>query len=152
MDTEDKNVLAVQVRYPKFSLRVIVAHAPQETDKPDVRERFFQSLKVEIERGELNGDSIVVMGDMNGRLQSDEPLNSVSPNGESLKELIEDHKLHVANFHPNSVGKWTRIQPTKKGLEQSVIDYILLDEGMYGQVADVVIDESVKFFRTTVLS
>ena len=41
----DNNILAVQVKYPKFNLRVIVAHAPQETANPDVRERFFQSLK-----------------------------------------------------------------------------------------------------------
>ena len=136
VDTEDSgnNILAAQIRYPNFNLRVIVAHAPQESDKPDVREQFFQSLKVEIERGQLNGDQVVVMGDMNGRLNGD---SEYSPNGECLKSLIEEHQLCVANFHPNSVGKWTRIQEKKKTIEKSIIDYILVEEKLYSDIIDM---------------
>ena len=143
IDTDDdpKNILAVQIRYPNFSLRVIVAHAPQETDKPNIREQFFQSIKVEVERGQLNGDIIVVMGDMNGRLSSDESANSYSPNGEFLKDLIDEHKLLVANFHPNSTGKWTRIQQKKERVEQSIIDYILVEEKTFSDIINVAVDE-----------
>ena len=40
---EDKNILAVKVMYPDCSIRVIAAHAPQETDKKDIREGFSRT-------------------------------------------------------------------------------------------------------------
>ena len=43
---EEKNILAVQIKYPNRSIRVIVAHAPQETDKQETRENFFQNLRL----------------------------------------------------------------------------------------------------------
>ena len=90
----------------------------------------------------MNGDTVVIMGDMNARIANDsEEGNERSPNGESLKVFIEEHKLHVANFHPNTVGKWTRIQETKAGTEQSQIDFILVDESVYGGMVDMVVDE-----------
>lgn len=138
LENEDKNILAVQVKYPNFSVRLIVAHAPQETDDADDRLRFFQGLKLEVERGELNGDKIVLMGDMNGRVN---PPDSHSPNGESLKSLTEEHQLKIANLHPNTLGKWTRIQK-KGGCEcKSAIDFILLDECLYDSLTDMVVDE-----------
>ena len=102
----DKNILAVQIVYPNFTLRVIVGHAPQETDKSEVRERFFESLKLEVERGQLNGDRIMVVGDMNGRIQKEEDSDVInSPNGHSLTNLSDECGLHVSNFHPNTIGK-----------------------------------------------
>jgi exonuclease III len=164
----DQNILAVQIKYPKFSLRVIVAHAPQEKVTPDVRERFFQSLKLETERGELNGDSILVMGDMNGRVDCQETKETPtetdtttttattttttttttptsSPNGKALKEFMTEHGLFAANFHHNTIGKWTRIQQTKKNTEMSAIDYILLDEYLYSAIANLIVDECKAF-------
>ena len=79
---------------------------------------------------------------MNARIGSgSDGGNERSPNGESLQIFIEEHKLHVANFHPNTVGKWTRIQETKAGTEQSQIDFILVDESVYGGMVDMVVDE-----------
>ena len=154
----DNNILAVQVKYPKFNLRVIVAHAPQETANPDVRERFFQSLKLETERGQLNGESILVLGDMNGRLDSEKDKEdkeykenlspnkeNSSPNGKALKEYLTEHGLLAANLHPNAVGKWTRIRPTKKNTEISAIDFIILDEALYTSIANLTVDECKAF-------
>ena len=138
---EDKNILAVQVKYPNRSIRVIVAHAPQETDKQENRERFFHNMKLETERAELNGESILIVGDMNGRIAENGKLCS-SPNGEYLNTFINEHSLRVANFHTSASGKWTRIQQTKVGEEKSAIDYILLDESLYCGVKEVLIDES----------
>ena len=45
-ENEDRNIIAVQVKYPNLSLRVIVAHAPQETDKIETRERFFPRFEI----------------------------------------------------------------------------------------------------------
>ena len=141
--TDEGNVLSVKVRYPNFTLRVIVGHAPQETDKLEIRQSFFESLKLEVERGQLNGDYVLVLGDMNGRLESAKGklLKGHSGNGELLIELVNQHNLNIANLHPNTTGWWTRIRNTKKKLEQSQIDFILLDEHLYGSITDVVVDE-----------
>ena len=142
----DKNILAVQIVYPNFTLRVIVGHAPQETDKSEVRERFFESLKLEVERGQLNGDRIMVVGDMNGRIQKEKDSDVTnSPNGHSLTNFIDECGLHVSNFHANTIGKWTRIQITDKSEKRSAIDYILLDESLYGGFNEMIIDECKAF-------
>ena len=140
---EDKNILAVKVMYPGWSIRVVVAHAPQETDKQEIREGFFQNLKLEVERGELNGDSILVVGDMNGRVESglENEDERLSPNGKYLKSLVDEHHLKIANFHATAIGKWTRIQQSKKGVVKSVIDYMLLDETLSNSVLELTIDE-----------
>ena len=146
-ESDEKNVLAVLVKYPSISLRVIVGHAPQETANPDARERFFESLKVEVERGQLNGDKIVVMGDMNGRIEQENDVNVIkasvgSPNGLSLKMFLDEHRLHVANFHPDTVGEWTRIQKSNKGEKKSSIDYVILEEETYDELMEMIIDEA----------
>ena len=141
-DNEDKNVMAVQIKYPNFSLRVVVAHAPQESDSTEMRERFFSAVKLEIERGQLNGDQVIIMGDMNGRICDKGGGEQYSPNGDSMKCLIEEHTLQVANFHPTTEGKWTRIQKTKKGERKSIIDYIMVDEFLYNKISELMIDES----------
>ena len=101
--------------------------------------KFFQGLKLEVERGELNGDQIIVVGDMNARVHPTGPPHS--PNGEYLKSLIDEHKLNIANFHANALGKWTRIQKKEIGEVKSAIDFVLLDEHLFDGLTDMVIDE-----------
>ena len=79
---EDKNILAVKVMYPDCSIRVIAAHAPQETDKKDIREGFFQNLKLEVERGEINGELILVLGHPLSSASYLQPCNRLPRNSE----------------------------------------------------------------------
>ena len=141
--SEEGNILAVQVRYPNLTMRVVVGHAPQETEKLEIRQNFFESLKLEVERGQLNGEAVLVLGDMNGKLETVDGkiLKDHSGNGKLLSELISQHNLMVANLHPSTTGRWTRIRQTKKNLEQSQIDFILLDEKLYNGISDMVVDE-----------
>lgn len=43
------HVLGVQERYPNLSVRVVIGHAPQETEKFEARAKLFESNKVEVE-------------------------------------------------------------------------------------------------------
>ena len=139
----DKNVLSVRVRYPNFTLRAIVVHAPQESQKLEAQ-RFFEMIKLETERGQLNGDSILVLGDMNARVASidgEVQCEGHSANGVLLYELMKKHSLNAANLHPNATGKWTRIQPKKDKVEKSQIDFILLESDLLGSILDMTVDE-----------
>ena len=100
-------------------------------------------MKLEVERGEINGELILVLGDMNGRVGNgaNDESEHYSPNGKDLENVVDEHHLNIANFHPSTTGKWTRIQQTKKGEVKSAIDYMLLDETLFNGVLEVMIDE-----------
>ena len=63
-------------------------------------------------------------------------------NGGLLSEKIKDYELKVANFSPNTTGKWTRIQPQNDGsIAKSALDYVVLEDDMYDAMKSMVIDE-----------
>ena len=47
-ETELKNLLTARIVYPRINVRVIVVHAPQETDYHETRLEFFEELSVRI--------------------------------------------------------------------------------------------------------
>ena len=50
------NILAVSVKYPECTLRVIVCHGPQEDDETEIRQSFFENVAVEVERGRASDE------------------------------------------------------------------------------------------------
>ena len=125
-------VMTVRIEYPRMNLRVIVAHAPQETDKAETRVEFYEELSVQIERCVTSGDELIFVGDLNARIVCEDSAilpGKDSPNGKLLSDLIQYHKLKVGNFDEKCTGKWTRIQACKDGsISKSVLDYVLLSE------------------------
>ena len=153
-DTEMKNIMTVRIEYPKFNVRIIVAHAPQETAKKEDRTDFFEELMVQIERGESSDDHVLVVGDFNARLLSDHSkvdADVESPNGKQLLEAINNYSLRVCNFGEKSSGKWTRIQGGKNGVEKSTIDYIIVQDQLAGALSSLLVDEDKIFtpYRVT---
>ena len=144
-DTELTNILTVRVEYPKMSMRVIMAHAPQENSKVEERSEFFEELEVQIERAESSGDEVIILGDFNARIEENPSMvcvsNCGSPNGKKLVDLIRKYQLSVCNFHEKSSGKWTRIQHSKDGTSKSVLDYLILQKHLYQSITQFVVDE-----------
>ena len=144
-DTELKNIMTVKIEYPKFNLRVVVGHAPQETDRNELRLEFFEELAVQVERCSTSGDELLILCDFNGRIgwenDSVTPINE-SPNGKQMCELIKNHSLKVGNFHDSCKGKWTRIQNCLDGeVKRSVLDYILSTPVIHNSMKSILIDE-----------
>ena len=144
-DTELKNIMTVKIEYPKFNLRVVVGHAPQETEKNEARLEFFEELAVQVERCFTSGDELLILCDFNGRINWEEDhftAISESPNGKQMCELIHKHSLKVGNFHDKCVGKWTRIQNCLNGeVKRSTLDYILSSAAIHNSVKSILIDE-----------
>ena len=156
-DTELKNIMTVKVEYAKCNLRVIIAHAPQETEKGEVRSEFFDEFSVQIERAVSSGDEVVVVGDFNARVKGDgESITALneSANGKKLCEVLDKYGLKIGNFHGNTVGKWTRIQSDKFGCTQkSAIDYVIVSTKLFGCIQSMMVDEDkiyCPFHETTV--
>ena len=144
-ESNDKNILTSKVVYPQCTMRFIIAHGPQETDGKEAKSDFYESLMIEIEKGKASDDNVVLLGDMNARIQKSasdvEDIESLSTNGKLFKEVVEKYQLEVLNFHQNAVGKWTRIQKKKKTSEKSVIDYVAVEDNLKNRVDRVLIDE-----------
>ena len=139
--SELRNILTVRIGYPKDVVRVVLLHAPQESDPLEERMDFFEEVAIQVERCITAGDKLVVLGDFNARVIMDEnEVRPASPNGKLLHDLLQDNDLKVSNFSPNTKGEWTRIQRTKSGINKSTIDYVLLqDEGSV--LSEMLIDE-----------
>ena len=142
-ESNENNYLTVRVVYPECCIRFIITHGPQETEEVGLREEFYETMMIEIERGKSTGDMIVIIGDINAKIDKggDDTITERSPNGTLLKEVIEKYELKVINFHQNTVGKWTRIQKTKNSEQKSVLDYILVKEDIAEKVERLIIDE-----------
>ena len=156
-DTEMKCLMTVRIEYAKINVRVIVAHAPQETADDEEKLMFFEELMVQIERAVDSGEHILLAGDFNARIKQDEDggivpdylsPGTVSPNGKRLSEVINKYGLQVCNFQENCSGNWTRIQDYKEnedGVEKSRIDYVLVLDHMYKSMTSMVVDEDKVF-------
>ena len=57
-ETELKNIMSVRIEYPLLNLRVIVAHAPQEKEKEEVRLEFYEEVAVQVERAVTAGGNL----------------------------------------------------------------------------------------------
>ena len=91
-DTELDNLLTVKITYPSVTVRIIMGHAPQETDPLELRQEFYEELAVQVERCITSGDEMVVVGDLNARIKEEGgsiiPLNE-SPNGKMVVDLLQ---------------------------------------------------------------
>ena len=144
-ESELKNVLTVKVEYARCNLRVIIGHAPQGNEKVETRAEFFEEMCVQIERAVSSGDEILLLGDFNARVSYDGKgvvAEHESPNGKKMVELLEKYSLKIGNFHPNTSGKWTRIQSDKTGcVHKSAIDYVIVGDKLFDSIRSVLIDE-----------
>ena len=147
-ETELTNIITVRIEYPKMNLRVIVAHAPQETDKDEERSEFFEEMEVQIERAEDSGDELLVVGDFNARLSctaGNIVAENGSPNGMKLAELTKKYDMDICNFHENTWGRWTRVQASKDGISRSVLDYVLVQKHLSKSIKSCDVDEDKIF-------
>ena len=144
-DTELKSIMTVKIEYPKFNLRVVIGHAPQETEKNEIRLEFFEELAVQVERCLTSGDELLILCDFNGRIDWNKDsfiAVNESPNGKQMCELIDKHGLKVGNFHNNCTGKWTRIQNCVNGdVKRSVLDYLMSTAAIHDSIKSILIDE-----------
>ena len=53
-------------------------YGPQENDSED-KDSFYHDISVQVEMAYLNGDSIIMVGDLNAKLGYDEIPNDLHP-------------------------------------------------------------------------
>ena len=140
------NICAAVLKSDGQSLKIIAAYGPQETEKKEDRQAFYDELAIEVVSGDEQGYLPLILGDLNAKIAKNSEGNSepLSSNGELLTTFINDHNLVPVNHLEKCSGKWTR-QHRSNADEKSVLDYMLLHESMTDNVSEVVIDEELFF-------
>ena len=141
---KNDNILSVKVSFPEISMRVVVAYGPQENDSVENKEDFFKDLSIEVEASIVNGDMLMLVGDLNSRIELvDGKVRAVSRNGKYLQDLVTNCDLNVLNFSEKCTGKWTHV--IRKSQKKSVIDYVIVDNDLNCGVRDILIDEECMY-------
>ena len=105
---------------------------------------FFLALEEEIVTAELLGKSIIIEMDANSKLGPDwikkDPHNQ-SQNGRILAGILQRHNLTVVNSLNKCSGLITRRRVTREGVEESVIDFVIISNDLLEDIASMEIDE-----------
>ena len=134
------NILSVKISFSTYNLRVVVAYGPQENESVELKEEFFKDLETEVEACKVNGDNLMLVGDLNSKIEwKNNKVQPMSNNGMYLANVISNGNLEVLNFSKKCTGKWTHEIRTSG--KKSVIDYILVDKEVGNTVTEMLIDE-----------
>ena len=129
------------------SVRLILVYGPQENDSED-KDSFYHDISVQVEMAYLNGDSIIMVGDLNARLGYDvipNDLHPMSNNGEQLFELCNKYNLKVMNASEHCEGVFTRMHKCKQTIERSALGYVFISSDLEEYFTSMQIDEEKHF-------
>ena len=140
-----QSICSAMLKTGNQSLKIIAAYGPQETEKKEIRETFYEELAIEIGCGEEQDCVPIVLGDLNSKIEKNgSDFKALSANGELLLKFMNDYNLNAVNFLDICEGKWTR-QNRCNSQEKSVLDYILVQDNLVGKIFEATVDENLHF-------
>ena len=135
----------VEVKTGNTNARIFTGYGPQESWEDRDRLPFFEALEKEIAYAEFEGRSIIISMDANcklGKTYISEDPHAQSKNGKVLSEIIDRHALIVINgLKDKCSGLITRERSTVQGVEQSVIDFVIISSDLGKHIEYMHIDD-----------
>lgn len=123
---------------------IIIAYGPNENEKKEEKDKFYQDLQREIDDSKCN---VIMMGDLNGRVGNDnkgiewclgkQGEKVKNTNGERLLNFCVENELIIANSHfkHREIHKITRVMESRQ--EKSIIDYFIASKNIWRKIKDV---------------
>ena len=152
---EEFELLVIDIEVANRQIRIISGYGPQENWPECDRLPFFLALEAEVVKADMEDRSVYIQMDANSKLGPEvvkEDPHHQSPNGKLLYGVLERHGLLVANaFQTKCQGAITRKRITKKGKEESIIDFIFISPDLETEFESLVIDEERKHVLTKVV-
>ena len=148
-------LLVVEFKVCGKEIRMISGYGPQECWNELDRIPFFLALEEEINKAEMLGKSIIIEMDANSKLgpgliKSDP--HPQSSNGFLLANIISRHSLVVLNGNDDLCdGTITRRRVTKNGVEESIIDFVLMSDDLLEHCESLLIDEKRDHILTKII-
>ena len=103
----------------KIAVYDLTVYGPQENYSED-KDSFYHDVSVQVGMAYLNGDSIIMVRNLNAKLGYDvipKDKHPMSNNGEQLIELCNNYNLKVMNASEHCEDVFTRIHKYKQTIE-----------------------------------
>ena len=133
---------------------MVLVYGSQENDSVNKIQDFYDSISVQVERANLAGDSVFLVGDFNAKLCEEiirGEIHQMSNNGACLNGIIEKYNLVVLNALEICSGTFTWVK-NKIPVEKSVLDYVITSQDLVSSVNSLKIDEVKELLRGGLLS
>ena len=115
---------------------------------------FFTKLEEEIVSAKLANKAIIIQMDANSKLGKEIVPNNPkeqSQNGKVLAEIVERNALVVANsLSEKCQGLITRKRTTEDGVEESIIDFVIVSADLVCDLKEMIIDEKKEHALTKI--
>ena len=95
-EVTNDGIMSVRLECKYQIIRIILCYGSQDDANNEQRELFYDDLQIEIGRGKVNGEGILILGDLNAKLGSDYFINDhqeITQNCKMLKEIIDKNQL-----------------------------------------------------------
>ena len=97
---EYADFLTVKLEVFGKCIRLILVYGPQEKVPESTRETFGHNIGIQVERGKLSGETVLLTGDINAKLGSlfvPSDVHDTSTNGKYLLDLWKTQDLCLLN-------------------------------------------------------
>ena len=150
-EDDDAELITVQIKVGENHIRIINAYGPQEDDSQQKILNFWAEIENEVLKSKENDCLTVIQMDANAKIGKDQlegdPHNT-SNNGKLLLEMAERQNMIIANRLNKCNGVITRERIANGKQEMSVIDYIMICEGLEEYLEEMTIDDKRVFALT----
>lgn len=147
----NERILAIDLEINKEPYTLIVSYGPNEDEKVENKQKFFDALQNEVDN---TNNNLIIMGDLNGRVGTmnkeiewclgkygEEAKNK---NGERIIGFCLENDLVITNtmFKHKTIHKMTREDPHTH--QKSLIDYFLISRHKMREIKDVRVRRSAE--------
>ena len=155
--------ISVKININKFEVRLVVGYGAQENDRQAKLHAMNQAerkmllwdfLEVESKEAETLEQGLIIQIDANAhvgpKVVNGDP-NPMNPNGKMFVEFLEQNPaIIVVNKLDLCEGLITRRRSTKAGVEESVLDFFMVNQTMAQYLTKMRIDEDEQYLLSNI--
>ena len=144
---EEAEFITVRLGFDDKHIRLVPFYGPQENDSVNKIADFYDSISVQVERANLSGGSVFLVGDLNAKLGTEfnrAEVHLMPNNGARLSDKMEKCNLAVLNALEICCGTLTWVK-NKIPVEKSVLDYVITSQDLVSSVNSLKIDKAKEF-------
>ena len=163
MGNDATEAISVKININKFEVSLIVGYGAQENDRQaklhemsqdEIKMLLWDFLDVEINESEAMEQGLIIQFDANAHLGPDILKGDPNPrntNGTLFCEFLDQNPgITVVNNLKLCKGLITQRRETIKGVEESAIDFFLVNEKMLQYITKMTVDEEEQFTLTNI--
>ena len=126
---DEAEFITILFRFNDQHIRLVLVYGLQENDSVNKIQDFYDSISVKVERANLAGDSVFLVGDFNAKLGAEIIRGEINQNGARLNGIMENYSLAVLNALEICSGTFTLVK-NKIPVEKSVLDYVITSQDL----------------------